>query len=168
MNCSMSASLLIVALVWILGAGSIDVRGNSQTNSDEEVLKQLERDSLDATVRHDVNAYGAVMADDFIGHWADGSTTTKREEMEMLRTGKENYDENRIIDMSVRIFGTTAIVSGRSTETSMIEGKRATGIYNFTDVFLKRNGRWQIVATQTARPIPYGASVMPAIVGKVS
>jgi ketosteroid isomerase-like protein len=157
MNCPLNTSLLIFALVWILGGGTIDLRANSQVTSDEEVLRQLERDSLDATVRHDDEAYGRVLADDFIGHWADGSTTTKREEIEMLRTGKESYDENRIIDMTVRIFGATAIVSGHNTETSVIEGKSATGIYNFTDVFLKRNGRWRIVATQTALPIPYEA-----------
>jgi ketosteroid isomerase-like protein len=156
MNCSVSASLLVVALVWIMGGGTICVRANSQNSSDEEVVRQLERDSLDATVRHDVEAYGRVLADDFIGHWANDSTTTRQEEIEMLRTGKECYEENRIIDMKVRIYGTTAIVSGQSTETSVIEGKSATGVYNFTDVFLKRNGRWQIVATQTARPIPYG------------
>ena len=156
MNRSFNASLL-AALMWILTGGTLDVRAISQGNSDEEVLRQLERNLLDATVRHDVEAYGRVLADDFIGHWADGSTTTKREELEMLRTGKESYGENKIIDMTVRIFGATAIVSGQSTETSVIDGKNATGIYNFTDVFLKRNGRWQIVASQTARPMPYGA-----------
>jgi len=127
MSCSMSASLLIAALVWVSGGGPIDARLNSQTSSDEEVLRQLERDWLDATVRHDLEAYGRVMADDFIGHWADGSTTTKHEEIEMPRVKKETYEENKIIDMTVRTFGTTAIASGRNTETSLIEGK-ASGV----------------------------------------
>ena len=152
---SLAQFILVVALFPFLVA--LAERSVAQGKSEEEVVRQLERDWSAAAAHNDAEAYGRVLADDFIGHWADGSTTTKREEIEMLRSAKVSYSENRVIDMSIRIFDSTAIVTGRNTETSVIEGKDATGIYNFTDIFLKRSGHWQIVASQTARAIPYGA-----------
>lgn len=84
----------------------------------------------------------------------------RSKELDMLRSIKEKYEANDVVELKVRVYGDTAIASGKQTETSIIGGKNATGIYNFTDIFLKRNGRWQIVATQTARAIPYGAKCL--------
>jgi ketosteroid isomerase-like protein len=130
--------------------------------SDEETIKELEHEWVNAAARNDADAYSRVLADDFVGNWSDGSKTTKSEEVQMLRSGKETYGENEIIEISVRIYGMTAIASGRNRESSVIKGKNATGIYSFTDVFLKRGGHWQIVASQTARPVPYGANCTTA------
>ena len=137
-----------------------DTKPQAKTLSDEETVKQLERDWADATVHNDADKTSLILADDFVGNWADGSTTAKKEELDMLRSSKEKYEANEIFEMTVRVFADTAIASGKNTETSIINGKNATGIYNFTDIFLKRNGRWQIVASQTARPIPYGAKCL--------
>lgn len=138
---------------------------NEQTGADEEVIRRIEHEGANAAAHNDADAYGRILADDFVGHWADGSKTTKAEEIQLMRSGTESYTENKITELYVRIFGTTAIATGRNTETATIEGKDMTGVYSFTDVFLKRNGRWQIVASQTARPVPYGAN---CIGGKTS
>jgi hypothetical protein len=44
-----------------------------------------------------------------------------------------------------------AIVLGLETEKSMIHGKDMSGQYRFTDVFVKRDGRWQAVASHASR-----------------
>lgn len=132
--------------------------GAAQNHSDQEAVKQVELASSVAYSRNDAKALSRTLAADFIGHWADGSTTTKREEVEMLRKGGETYEANRIEGLSVRVFGSTAIATGRTVETSLIAGKNATGVYNFTDVLMRRNGRWQVVASQSARSIPYGSN----------
>jgi len=158
----------ITALLCLITTASIltvrmngkDARPQAKTLSDEESVKQLERDWAAASAHNDAEKTSQVLADDFVGNWADGSTTTKKQELDMLRSSKEKYEANEVVEMTVRLFGDTAIVSGKNTETSIIDGKNATGIYNFTDIFLKRNGRWQIVATQTARAIPYGAKCL--------
>jgi uncharacterized protein DUF4440 len=40
------------------------------------------------------------------------------------------------------------VVTGRTTATGSYEGKSVTIILRFTDVFTKRDGRWQVVASQ--------------------
>jgi hypothetical protein len=53
--------------------------------------------------------------------------------------------------MTVRIFGITAVVTGSNTEKSMSHGKDSSGKYVWTDVFVMRNGLWQVVASQSTR-----------------
>lgn len=131
---------------------------NEPSGADQEAIRKIEYEWASAAAHNDAEAYNRILADDFVGQWADGSKTTKAEEIQLLRSGTESYTENKITELSVRIFATTAIAAGRNIETAAIAGKDMTGVYNFTDIFLKRNGRWQIVASQTARPVPYGAN----------
>ncbi len=51
----------------------------------------------------------------------------------------------------MRAYGDTAVVHGLETEKSSYKGKDTSGQYRFTDVFVKRNGRWQAIATQVTR-----------------
>lgn len=41
-----------------------------------------------------------------------------------------------------------AIVQGEDTETSTHKGKPSSGVYSWTDIFQKRNGRWVAIASQ--------------------
>jgi hypothetical protein len=53
--------------------------------------------------------------------------------------------------MKVRVFGFTAVVTGTDEETATVDGKRSTGHYVWTEVFVKRKGKWLAVASQTAQ-----------------
>ena len=53
-------------------------------------------------------------------------------------------------DMKVRVFGDTAVVTGTDDEITMEGGKKTSDHYVWTDVFVKRNGQWLAVASQTA------------------
>ena len=49
------------------------------------------------------------------------------------------------------MYGDMAIVLGLETEKSKIHGKDMSGQYRFTDVFVKRDGRWQAIASPLSR-----------------
>lgn len=51
-------------------------------------------------------------------------------------------------EMRVRVVGSMAFVMGSDDETSTAAGKTTNGHYSWTDVFVKRKGRWQAVASQ--------------------
>src|SRR5260370_42479916 len=53
-------------------------------------------------------------------------------------------------DMKVRVFGDTAVVTGTDDEITLEDGKKSSDHYVWTDVFVKRNGWWLAVASQTA------------------
>jgi hypothetical protein len=54
-------------------------------------------------------------------------------------------------DITVRLYGTTAVVRGRTVADGMFEGKPVSARIRFTDVFVKRDGRWQAVASQATK-----------------
>ena len=51
-------------------------------------------------------------------------------------------------DMKVRVYGDVAIVTGRQTLQGTAKGY-VSGPRRFTDIFVKRNGRWQCAGGQS-------------------
>jgi ketosteroid isomerase-like protein len=54
-------------------------------------------------------------------------------------------------DYKVHVIGDTAIVTGRSTIKGMRDGKNSSGQERWTDVFVRRDGRGQAVASHSSR-----------------
>jgi ketosteroid isomerase-like protein len=141
---------------WVMVGGQ-DTKVNPQpdfttfSSNDELTLKQLEQDELDAYREGDAEKMDKILGDDFVGRWADGSTSDKRRTVEPIRTGEEKHFANQLVECNVRIYGDTAVVTGINTEQSILEGRDGSGTISFTDVFVKRHGRWQLVASETKR-----------------
>jgi hypothetical protein len=53
--------------------------------------------------------------------------------------------------MKVFVYGKTAVVTGRTTTVSRGKDREITNKSRFTDVFVRRGGRWQIVAGHASR-----------------
>ena len=63
-------------------------------------------------------------------------------------SGENKVESQTLGEMKVRVFGDVAIVTGSDDEKSSFKGKDISGHYVWTDVFVKRNGQWQAVASQ--------------------
>ncbi|HMG04945.1 MAG TPA: DUF4440 domain-containing protein, partial [Chthoniobacterales bacterium] len=57
----------------------------------------------------------------------------------------------KVVKPASRIIGDTAILSYDCDETETVFGQPLTARYHVTDTWLRRNGAWQIVASQTMR-----------------
>ena len=64
-------------------------------------------------------------------------------------SGSFHYVSREISDLRVRVYGETAVVTGRSVQKGMENGKDYSGDYWFTRVYVKQKGRWLTVALQT-------------------
>jgi ketosteroid isomerase-like protein len=53
--------------------------------------------------------------------------------------------------MRVLVLGDTAIAHGLWMEKSLIDGKDTSGTYRYTDIFIKRDGRWQAVTSYSTK-----------------
>jgi ketosteroid isomerase-like protein len=153
---------------WMM-VGAQDTRVNPQpeftASNDELTLKQLEQDWLDSYREGDADKMNKILADDFIGRWGDGSTQTKEEQLRAIRTGEEKHSENQLVECNVRVYGDTAVVTGINTEQSILEGRNGSGTVSFTDVFVKRHGRWQVVASETKRVMSSNPSARDRLIG---
>jgi hypothetical protein len=54
-------------------------------------------------------------------------------------------------EMKMMLYDKTAVVTGRVTAKRMVKGAQVTGQSRFTDVFVYRQGRWQLVAGHFSR-----------------
>jgi ketosteroid isomerase-like protein len=88
------------------------------------------------------------VADDWIAITPDGKSQTKAERATEIKTA--HTTSAKLGDMKVRVFGDTAVVTGTDDETTVQDGKKSSDHYVWTDVFVKRNGKWLAVASQTA------------------
>lgn len=53
--------------------------------------------------------------------------------------------------MKVRVFGNTAVAVGSDTEKSTNHGKDSSGRYAWMDVFVRRNGLWEAVVSESTK-----------------
>jgi hypothetical protein len=66
----------------------------------------------------------------------------------MFKSGAYKITYLDLDNFKVRVFGDTAVATYGQTEKSQYQGKDNSGHYVYTDVWVRRNGNWQIVATQ--------------------
>jgi ketosteroid isomerase-like protein len=117
----------------------------------EQDLMQIERDWAAAMVKKDTAALGRFTADDWVFTAPDGRLQTRAEIEAELGSGDLKFESSTVDDLKVRVFGDTAIVTGRTTDKGQYKGQDISGQYRFTDIFVKRNGRWQSVSTHVSR-----------------
>jgi ketosteroid isomerase-like protein len=118
------------------------------TASVEEQIKKMERDRAAAVVKADVATLEGLTADDYILINANGEVSNKAETMNNIKTGVIKLSANEVSDMKVRVYGDTAIVTGKSTAKGTIGGRELTGPVMFTRVYVKKDGKWKSVAFQ--------------------
>ena len=138
-------SLLLSAAVPVLAK-------QSKADSDADIsqtLQAMERNWLNAEKNHDTATFDKLVADDWIAITPDGKRQTKAERAAEIKSS--DLDSVTMGDMKVRVFGDAAVVTGSDDEITMKDGKKSTDHYVWTDVFVKRNGKWLAVASQTAQ-----------------
>ena len=113
-----------------------------------QTLQSMGRAWLNAEQNDDTAAFEKLVADDWIAIDPDGKSQTKAERSAEIKAS--HATSATMGAMKVRLFGDTAVVTGTDDEVSMENGKKSTEHYAWTDVFVKRNGKWLAVASQTA------------------
>ena len=112
-----------------------------------ETFTKIENEWARADKELDAKALGQLLADDWFFLGPQG-TETKAEHLAGLKKGVDNISSIDLLDMQVRLYGNIAVVNGREHEQSVKKNVDTTGDYLYTDVFIKRNGRWQAVNSQ--------------------
>jgi uncharacterized protein (TIGR02246 family) len=137
---------------------------NAQTNNEREA-RQLERTWLDAYEQRDVKAMDAIVADDFTITFPNGRVQTKQQIINSLNAAREQSSPSAKFyteEVQARVYGDTVILVGRVIAEWQQNGQIVKEQNRYTDVYVKRNGRWQVVASHLsddARPKNQNGSV---------
>jgi ketosteroid isomerase-like protein len=117
---------------------------------DQATLAYMERDWIDAAVKKDASWVERNYASDAsdIGS-TSGGIMNKAQTVADMRNTKTTYDKIDLSDLNIRVDGNTAVVTSINHFTGRDDqGKPLDRRARFTDVFIKRDGRWQVWATQ--------------------
>ena len=122
-----------------------------QSTADPAVVRQLEtlEEQLASTWKNrDRAGWGGLLADDCTVTHIDAQVITQAQALEMCRTGPAVTSS--VDQIAVRVYGDTAIVTGRTTATAASTPPQTVAL-RFTDVVVQRNGRWVVVVSHATQ-----------------
>ena len=113
----------------------------------EGVVKRLDRQLSRALLHRDSMKLDDLIADDYTFTNPLGEVTNKSLTMAGIDSGLllHSLDTRNV---TVQNYGDTASVSGIATIEGRFKTHDINGLYRYSDVYMKRQGRWQVVATQ--------------------
>ena len=115
------------------------------------VISQLERDWIAAIEKKDAATLDRLLAEDFVGTSPTAHTYTKSNAIDDLKNAKYVVEHMKLDAVSVNVYGTTAVSFTSQEEKSSYGGVDTSGHYHFTDVWVKSDGKWHVVASHGTR-----------------
>lgn len=145
---------IVVALTLLIATSfsdSIAPRAQqSKLTKAEEEVRRLERQWLDAYEQNDSEAMDRIVADDFTITFPNGAMQTKPQLMAMIKAPRRTSGPRTRFhteDVGSRAYGDTVILIGRVVSEYERDGKPVKEQSRYTDTYVRRNGRWQVVAS---------------------
>jgi ketosteroid isomerase-like protein len=120
-----------------------DMAGNGQTVID------LDRKRMQAMAKKDVRPLRSLIADDLIYTHSSARLDTKRSLIDNMTSGSTVYTAVEPSDVKAQDLGDTVVLTGIAQIKVTANGNPMAFGVRFTDVYAKRNGRWQMVTWQS-------------------
>lgn len=127
--------------------------GRPEMEKESDVVKhiaQMEREFAEATLRRDVTALERNLADNFLGVDVNGQHLSKAEVLARAKSPDIELTSLRHEDIRVRVFGDCAVATARTVVAGRYKGQETGGEFPYMRVWVKREGRWLAVATQSS------------------
>jgi ketosteroid isomerase-like protein len=145
---AMQAVFLLIASLIAVAAGPRAERDIKQ----QAALIEAEHSWTDTYKTHDLKVMQQLAGDDFVFTDEQGAFMDKAAYFKSLDDVK--VDGYTMTDLQAFIYGNTGIVTGLWTGKYTVGGKDASGSSRFTDTFVRREGRWYIVASHDSHATP--------------
>ncbi len=125
--------------------------GQVKSDKAQEEVRRLEKEFSQAIVRNDAETVGRFLADDWIIIDPDGGIIDKVRFLDVIKSGALTHEMMESADTRVRIYRNTAIVTALTTTKGKYSGQAFRTRERASDVFVKKDGRWQCAFSQLTR-----------------
>jgi ketosteroid isomerase-like protein len=142
--------VLAIALLCLFSLSLAAGQQASKTSVEDQIKKQ-EQNWAQANVKEGGAAVDQYEADDIIDTDPTGRVTDKTQDKTDMSSGDLKFQSIELSDLKVLVYGNTAVAAGTSTVRGTYKGQDISGKYRFTDTWVKRDGKWQVVATQNTK-----------------
>ena len=141
----LTALALHVALVALV---AVPAHAQKASPQEQEVLKASQALDEASIIKKDRATMERLYANDYSYTHSNGTVLNKTQEIEAIMSPDQAWTAHKTDDLKARIYGNVAVVTGRNTLTGSSK-LYASGPRRFTEVWFKRNGRWQMVGGQS-------------------
>ncbi len=118
---------------------------------DEKTLLRIEREWTEADTKKDLAVIDRTVAEDWVGTFSDGIPRDKRWYIASVKEPATSRVAAHVENVKVRFVANVAIITGITVKQSDTGKIRRDA---WTDVFTKRDGRWQCVSSHDAEVRP--------------
>ena len=138
----------------IVFLGCLPVISSAQQGSpDAEKVLGLEKKWTESYKHRDIQILSSLLAEDFVITVEDGSTFGKEGYISHSADSDVHVELAEMSELRVRLHGNTAVVTGAYHEVGSSKGKRYEYRDRLTDVWMKMDGRWQVIASHYSVPL---------------
>jgi ketosteroid isomerase-like protein len=144
---AMKAALpLVLSLLFFL-TGSVPAADSSPSAD----LGAIEHRIAETLEKGDGTAFARFFAADWKMVLADGKVLTVANIADALNGGKLKFRSVKLSDLEVRSYGETAVLVGVEEIDGSWDGEAFRAKNRFTDVFIKKDGGWQCIASHSSK-----------------
>ena len=138
--------VLALTLLGVLVAAPTYAQTRNAT--EREVLKATQMLDEASLIKKDRATMERLYANDYLYLHSNGTITNKSQEIAEYMSPDLKWTAHKLDDVKVRIYRDVAVVTGVQTLTGSAKGY-VSGARNFTELWVRRNGRWQTVGGQS-------------------
>lgn len=124
----------------------------AQESSETSEIRTLELRLLDCYKHRQVEVFATVLDEDFVITFEDGSTYSKSGYLSYAASSSTRVESAEIPEMKIRLHGDTAVVTGVYQEKGIDSQKSYDYHDRFTDVWMKKSGKWRLIAAHYSVP----------------
>ena len=121
----------------------------SNSSAEQEVIT-LSKDKWQWMAERNVEALDKLFAEEAVFVHM-GATMTKSQELDTIKSGRIQYKDAQIQEVSVRFVGTTAILLNKIRLVAVVGGNEVVNPFNVTEVYVKLDGAWKLASLSFTR-----------------
>jgi ketosteroid isomerase-like protein len=138
--------ILITCIALALSSPFTPAEEKKEPGPAAKEAEKVYRRYVEAGVQKDDKALSAVLLDDFTLTLDKGSVLKRAEAIGLLLAPDLKQEPTSIDELTVRVYGDSAIINCRSTEKGKQRGVAFENTMQSTVTLIKKDGKWSIAA----------------------
>jgi hypothetical protein len=118
---------------------------SESVSAEVSAVLAAEKARADAVLRGDLMSLNRLIADDYFVTTSFGTLGNKTKELAFYRNATCKTPTWQPYDVVIRLFANTAVITERAAFKDVLEGQTRDIQMRLTHVWIKRDGRWQVV-----------------------
>lgn len=141
--------MTVAGLAWVTASNA-----GGPTAADHKVLAALDTEYQRAVEKNDAATMARILADDFILVDGNGKSYTKKDLIDDAQSGKTHYVHQLDSEQTVRVWGSTAVVTALLWAEGIEDGEHVDYKLWFSDTYVRTPKGWSYVFGMASLPMP--------------